>query len=87
MLVIILSVLAAFIATMVILQFDMVPLEVSNLVFDVVSGLSCCGISAGYISPGIPVVSKWVFILVMWIGRLEIIPVIVLFMGIFRGSS
>jgi len=86
MLVIILSVLTVFIATMVILQFHMLSLEVSNLVFDVVSGLSCCGISAGYISPEIPVVSKWVFILVMWIGRLEVIPVIVLFMGIFKGS-
>jgi trk system potassium uptake protein TrkH len=34
-----------------------------------------------------PLASKWVFILVMWIGRLEVIPVIVLFIGIFRGHS
>jgi trk system potassium uptake protein TrkH len=34
-----------------------------------------------------PFVSKWVFILVMWIGRLEVIPVIVLFMAIFRGHE
>jgi trk system potassium uptake protein TrkH len=87
MLVIILSVLTVFVATMVILQFDLLSLEVSELVFDVVSGLSCCGISTGYVSAGMPAVSKWVFILVMWIGRLEVIPVIVLFMGIFRGHS
>jgi trk system potassium uptake protein TrkH len=87
MLVIILSVMTVFVATIIILQFNLLSLEVSELVFDVVSGLSCCGISTGYISAGMPLVSKWVFILVMWIGRLEVIPVIVLFMGIFRGHS
>jgi trk system potassium uptake protein TrkH len=87
MLVIILSVLTVFVATMAILQVDLFSLQVSGLVFDVVSGLSCCGISTGYISPEMPLVSKWVFILVMWIGRLEVIPVIVLFVGIFRGHA
>jgi trk system potassium uptake protein TrkH len=60
---------------------------VTNLVFDIISALSSCGLSAGYVSPGMPLISKWVFILVMWIGRLEVIPVIVLFMGIFRGHE
>ncbi len=87
LLVIILSVLTVFVATMVILQFHLTSFAVSDLVFDVVSGLSCCGLSTGYISPGMPLASKWVFIIVMWIGRLEVIPVIVLFIGIFRGHS
>jgi trk system potassium uptake protein TrkH len=34
-----------------------------------------------------PVLSKWVFIVVMWVGRLEVIPVVVLFMALFRGSD
>ncbi len=87
MLVIILSVLTVFVATMVILQFHLLSLEVTDLVFDIVSALSSCGLSTGYISQDMPLMSKWVFILVMWIGRLEIIPVIVLFMGIFRGHE
>jgi trk system potassium uptake protein TrkH len=87
MLVIILSVLTVFVAVMVILQFHLTSFAVSELVFDVVSGLSCCGLGTGYVSPGMPLASKWVFILVMWIGRLEVIPVIVLFIGIFRGHS
>ena len=86
MLVIILSVLTVFVASMVILQFHLISLPVTDLVFDIVSALSSCGLSTGYVSPHMPFISKWVFILVMWIGRLEVIPVIVLFMGIFRGS-
>lgn len=87
MLVIIMSVLTVFVATMVILQFHLISLPVTSLVFDIISALSSCGLSAGYVSPGMPLISKWVFILVMWIGRLEVIPVIVLFMGIFRGHD
>ncbi|MDD1707967.1 MAG: TrkH family potassium uptake protein [Methanoregulaceae archaeon] len=87
MLVIILSVLTVFVATIAVLQFHLISLEPADLVFDIVSALSSCGLSTGYVSPTMPFVSKWVFILVMWIGRLEVIPVIVLFMAIFRGSE
>ena len=86
MLVIILSFLTVCLATIVALQFNMFYPDVTALIFDIVSAMSSCGLSAGYISAGMPLASKWVFILVMWIGRLEVIPVIVLFMGIFRGS-
>jgi trk system potassium uptake protein TrkH len=34
-----------------------------------------------------PLVSKWVFIFVMWLGRLDVIPVIALFIGILKGSD
>jgi len=87
MLVIILSVLTVFSATLVILQFHITSFGVSDLIFDIVSALSSCGITTGYVSPTMPLISKWVFILVMWVGRLEVIPVIVLFMGIFRGRD
>jgi trk system potassium uptake protein TrkH len=87
MLVIILSVITVFIATMVILQVHIISCDVTVLVFDIVSALSSCGVSAGYVGPTMPLVSKWVFILVMWIGRLDVIPVIVLFTGLLKGSD
>ena len=87
MLVIILSVLTIFAATLVILQFHITSFGVPDLLFDIVSALSSCGVSTGYVSPTMPLISKWVFILVMWIGRLEVIPVIILFMGLFRGRD
>jgi trk system potassium uptake protein TrkH len=34
-----------------------------------------------------PIVSKWIFIGVMWVGRLEVIPVVMLLMVLFRGSD
>ena len=51
MLVIILSVLTVFVASMVILQFHLISLPVTDLVFDIVSALSSCGLSTGYVSP------------------------------------
>lgn len=87
MLVIILSVLTIFAATLVILQVHITSFGVPDLLFDIVSALSSCGVSTGYVSPTMPLISKWVFILVMWIGRLEVIPVIILFMGLFRGRD
>jgi len=69
MLVIILSVIAVFIATMIIMQVDIISCDVTVLVFDIVSALSSCGVSAGYVGPAMPLLSKWVFIFVMWLGR------------------
>jgi trk system potassium uptake protein TrkH len=40
--------------------------------------------STGYVSPDMPVISKWIFIGVMWIGRLEVIPVVMLFIALVR---
>ncbi len=87
MLVIILSVITVFIGTMIILQFHIISCDVTVLVFDIVSALSSCGVSAGYVSPTMPLVSKWVFIFVMWLGRLDVIPVIVLFTGLLKGRD
>jgi trk system potassium uptake protein TrkH len=87
MLVIILSVLIVFIATMIVLQVHVTSFDVTDVVFDIVSALSSCGISTGYVNSQMPFITKWVFFVVMWIGRLEVIPVIVLFMGILRGHD
>jgi trk system potassium uptake protein TrkH len=85
--VIILSVLTVFVALMILLQVHTLSIPVNNLIFDIVSALSSSGMTAGYVNPSMPLVSKWVFIGVMWIGRLEVIPVMVLFMGLLRGHD
>jgi len=84
MLVIILSVLTIFVATLAILQFHLTSFSLTEVVFEVVSAFSTGGMSTGYVSPDMPVISKWIFIGVMWIGRLEVIPVVMLFMALVR---
>jgi trk system potassium uptake protein TrkH len=87
MLIIILSVVTIFIATLVVLQFHLTTYPMNDIVFEVVSAFSTCGLNTGYVSPDMPIISKWIFIGVMWMGRLEVIPVVMLFMALFRGSD
>lgn len=87
LLVIILGVLAIFVASLIILQFHMTTYTISDIFFEVTSAFSNCGITDGYVSTDMPVVSKWVFIVIMWLGRLEVIPVVMLFAALFRGSE
>jgi trk system potassium uptake protein TrkH len=87
MLVIILSVGSIFVATLAIIQFHLTTYSITEIVFTVVSAFSTCGITSGYVSPDMPVISKWIFILTMWIGRLEVIPVVMLMMAVFRGEE
>jgi len=87
MLVIILSVIVIFVATLAVLQFHLTTFTITEILFEVVSAFSTCGMNAGYVSPMMPVISKWIFIVVMWLGRLEVIPVVMLFIALFRGSD
>ena len=87
MLVIILSVITVFVASLAVLQFHLTTYSITEIVFTIVSAFSTCGINTGYVSPDMPVISKWIFILTMWIGRLEVIPVVMLFMAVFRGED
>jgi len=84
MLVIILSVITVFVATLAVLQFHLTSFSFTEVVFEVVSAFSTSGISTGYVSPDMPFISKWIFIGVMWIGRLEVIPVVMLFLSLTR---
>ncbi len=84
MLVIILSVLAVFIATLAVLLVDPAQNSITEIVFLVVSAFSTCGINTGSVSPDMPLVAKWIFIGVMWVGRLEVIPVVMLVFALFR---
>jgi trk system potassium uptake protein TrkH len=87
MLIIILSVITIFIATLAVLQFHLTTYSLTDILFEVVSAFSSCGVSIGYVSPDMPIISKGIFIVVMWVGRLEVIPVVMLFMALFGRSD
>ena len=84
MLVIILSVITVFVASLAVIQYHITTYSLTDIVFQVVSAFSTCGSNIGYVSPDMPVISKWIFIIVMWVGRLEVIPVVMLFLALFR---
>jgi trk system potassium uptake protein TrkH len=86
MLVIILYVLAIGIATVVVLHFSTMFFESTAVIFDIVSAMSSAGITTGFVSPEMPAVAKWVFILVMWIGRVEIVPVLIVILELANRS-
>jgi len=50
--------------------------DLGNSLFEVVSAQSNSGISSGIVQPGMPISVEIMLILNMWIGRLEIIPVL-----------
>jgi trk system potassium uptake protein TrkH len=56
-----------------------------NAVFEVASAQGNVGLSAGITGPDMPTPGKVVFLFNMWIGRLEIIPVLVLLRGLLNG--
>ena len=87
MLVIILSIVTVFVASLVLLQVQSTTFSLTEIVFQAVSAFATCGFNIGYVSPDMPMVSKWIVIFVMWIGRLEVIPVIILFFALFRGRE
>lgn len=61
--------------------------SLQNVVFEVASAQGNVGLSSGITGAAMPFVIKVTFIFNMWIGRLEIIPVLVLLRGLFRGTE
>ncbi|MFB6183676.1 MAG: TrkH family potassium uptake protein [Haloarculaceae archaeon] len=59
--------------------------SLANVIFEIASAQGNVGLSAGITGPGMPTVTKVVLLFNMWIGRLEIIPVAVLFSAIVYG--
>ena len=55
-----------------------------NGIFEVASAQGNVGLSAGITGPSMPTATKVMFLFNMWIGRLEIIPVLVLLRAVFR---
>jgi trk system potassium uptake protein TrkH len=54
-----------------------------NVIFEVTSAQGNVGLSSGITGPDMPTPAKTIFLFNMWIGRLEIIPVLVLLRGVF----
>lgn len=51
-----------------------------DALFDVTSAMSNVGLSSGFVTPDFSSFGKCIFMFMMWIGRLEIIPAVVLFL-------
>lgn len=56
-----------------------------NVVFEVASAQGNVGLSSRITGAEMPTITKVMFLFNMWMGRLEILPVLVLLRAIFRG--
>lgn len=84
LLVIVIYVLTIFFATIATLHLYITSFRMDEVVFEIVSALSNSGLTVGFISPISPVPIKLIFILLMWLGRMEIVPVLIIAMGIAK---
>ena len=85
MLVIFLYILVIFVSAILVMHFEPLASDSSEVIFEVISASCNNGISTGFVSSELTPMSKILFIFAMWIGRLEIVPVIVFFMFMFKG--
>ncbi|WP_292427641.1 TrkH family potassium uptake protein [Methanoregula sp.] len=85
MLVIALYVFTIFTAAILCLHLYITTFRLDEVLFECISALSNSGITVGFITATSPVAIKWIFIVLMWLGRLEIVPVIIMVMGIAKG--
>ncbi|HII99734.1 MAG TPA: TrkH family potassium uptake protein [Methanoregula sp.] len=85
MLVIVIYVLTIFVATILTLHLYITSFRMEEVVFELVSALSNAGLSVGLIGAASPIAIKWIFIILMWLGRLEIVPVLILTLGLLKG--
>ncbi len=59
--------------------------SLSNVIFEVASAQGNVGLSVGVTSPTMPLLSKLMLCFNMWVGRLEIIPILILLRALFIG--
>ncbi|MCX6682203.1 MAG: TrkH family potassium uptake protein [Methanoregula sp.] len=85
MLVIVLYVLTIFCSTLIVLHVYITSFRLDEVVFEEVSAIGNVGLGLGYITAASPFAIKWIFILLMWVGRLEIVPVIIMIMALAKG--
>jgi trk system potassium uptake protein TrkH len=85
LLVIVVYFVTIVVATIITLHLYITSFRLEEVVFELVSALSNVGLSVGFISVASPITIKWLFTILMWLGRLEIVPVIIIAMGAFKG--
>lgn len=61
--------------------------RLGDVIFESASALGNVGLSTGISNPELPALGKLVLIVLMWMGRLEIIPVLVLFSSLKWGKQ
>jgi trk system potassium uptake protein TrkH len=71
----------------IMLLSNILPSDVSlgNVIFEVCSAISNVGLTAGIVNPGMSSLAKAVFMADMWMGRLEIIPVLLFIRALLKG--
>lgn len=57
---------------------------VPDVIFEAASTMGMSGLSVGIVSPDLHGIGKLVLIVFMWMGRVEIIPVLVLFSSLLH---
>ncbi|KST69559.1 TrkH family potassium uptake protein [Mastigocoleus testarum] len=70
------------ISMFILLQLALPNYKLGDVLFEAASALGSVGISVGISNPELPWLGKFTLIILMWMGRLEIIPVLILFTGI-----
>jgi len=85
MVVIMLYVITIFLSTVIVMHLYITTFGLNEVIFEEVSAISNVGLGLGYITAASPLSIKWVFIILMWLGRLEIVPVIIIALGVFKG--
>jgi trk system potassium uptake protein TrkH len=74
-----------FAAIIIALHISPPTIPLHAMVFDLVSAMSNVGLHFGYLSPESPLSLKWLYIFLMWVGRIEILPFIILMVGLMYG--
>ncbi|MEM3086676.1 MAG: TrkH family potassium uptake protein [Halobacteria archaeon] len=78
-------ILFLFVSTIVLIHVVPARYELSDVFLEVASAQGNVGLTTGISTPDLHPLGKVVLIFSMWIGRLEIIPVLMLFRSLFKG--
>lgn len=79
--------LMVFFSTLVTVYFTEGNFDLADAIFESASAQGTVGLSAGITDPSMPPVLEGVYILQMWAGRIEIIPILVVMRMAFFGTK
>ncbi|MBP9152711.1 MAG: TrkH family potassium uptake protein [Flavobacteriales bacterium] len=80
-------ILFLFISTVITVALMSPDFTLADAIFEAASAQGTVGLSAGITDPSMSPILETVYIIQMWAGRLEIIPVLVLFRVLFFGTK